>query len=194
MKIAKRILHILFKAVEIFVAFILVIGGLGFGLLYLKPIEINEFLPTLETYILPKNSGLKLNAESMTLRAALENKGLFHIDIKNMTLNKEDNTPALELPDVEFSYSLKHILSLNYVPSDLTLKNAILYLIIGENGQVRLYGNGNEHKTEKKSAFKTGVELSADNNALLDNMIQQILSFRSLSMENTTVKVEDRQK
>ena len=131
MKIIKKFLHIIFKTVEVLVALVLVAGGLGFGLLYIHPFEMKEYLSTIEKYVLPEGSGLQLNADSVTLRAALEHGSLFHIDITNMTLNQSDNTPILDLPEVELSYNLRHILTLNYVPSNLSIKNATLYIMIG---------------------------------------------------------------
>ena len=127
MKIVKRFFHFIFKTIEVLVALMLVSVGLTFGILYIHPVEMKEFLPTLEKYILPAGSGLKLSADSVTLRAALERNGLFHMDITNMTLNNNENAPVLDLPDVEFSYNLKHIFTLNYVPSDLNIKNATYF-------------------------------------------------------------------
>ena len=192
MRIIKAFLHFLFKTIEVSVALILVVGGLGFGLLYVHPIEIKDYLKTIEKYVLPAESGLKLNADSVTLRAAFEHKGLFHIDITNMTVAGKDNAPILELPNVEFSYNLKHVLTLNYVPSDLQIKNATLYLMIAEDGGVKLYGD-----TIQKApgpATQAGIDLSAKESDLVSQIIQKVLSFRSLTMENSTVKVKDKQK
>ena len=188
----KKIISGLFKSIlkitEVILAFVIVIGGLGIGLLYIRPMEIKEFLPTLEKHVLPPDAGLKLDAESVTLRAAFRPEGLFHIDIKNMSVLNQSNDPIIDLPDVELSYTLKRLISLNYIPSNLTVKEAALYLIINPEGQVRLSAAEIVPQRPPK-----GIELS-EKSDLIQKIIDKVLSFRALALENATVKIDDRQK
>ena len=189
MKIVKRILKWLFRIVGILLTLIIVALGLAIGRLYISPMEIKEFLPTLESYILPPESGLKLDAESVTLKAAFTPKGLVHIDIKNMTILK-GKVPALKLPDVEMSYNFKNLTTLNYMPNDLSIRQAQLYLIIAPDGQVYLSGSIPQKEAEENSA----IPLAGDKPTSIDKLFNHLLSLGDISLEKSSVRIEDQQK
>ena len=109
-------MKVIFRFVEMVLAFIIVVGGITLTRLYTHPIEIKEYLPTLEKYILPDNSGLSLKAESLTLSAAFKENGILHINIKEMQVLHSNGDSAIQLPSVTLSYDLWQILKLNYKP------------------------------------------------------------------------------
>ena len=189
MKKKKRLLKYFIKTIGILLTLMVVTFGLAIGRLYVSPIEIKEFLPTLEHYIIPADSGLKLDAESVILSAAFTPKGLLHIDIKNMVVLKE-NQPALKLPDVKVSYNSKNLTTLNYIPGNLSIKHALLYLIIASNGQLYLSGSIPQKEEEKKAA----ISLANGEATSVDKLFDHLFSLGDISLEESTVKLEDHQK
>ena len=123
-------IKVIFRIIETVLAFIIVVIGIGLTCLYTHPIEIKEYLPTIEKHILPKNSGLNLNAESVTLGTAIKDNGILHINIKDMQVLHANGHSAMQLPNVTLSYDLWQILKLNYIPKNVSISDASLYITI----------------------------------------------------------------
>lgn len=192
-KTLRRIIKICIRTIEVVLAFLIVGIGLLLGRLFASPLEVKEFLPTLEKYIMPADSGLTLNADSLTLRAAFNNRGILHIAVQNLKLLKSDGRLALRLPEVDISYNLWSILSVDLTPDNLTIKEASLHLSIDENGQWHLYDASKENG-EDIELNETGVVLERNGPSALDRFVRQILSFDSLSLIDARIKIHDRQK
>ena len=56
-----------------------------FGRLSIKPLNLESFMPEIQSYIFPPNSDFKIHADSITLFAKVTRDGLFHIDIQSIT-------------------------------------------------------------------------------------------------------------
>ncbi|MBQ7413222.1 MAG: hypothetical protein IJV07_02995 [Alphaproteobacteria bacterium] len=192
--IFKKIFHVIVRIIETALAFVIVVGGLALGRLYLSPIEIKDFLPTLERHLLPPDSGLKLDAESVTLHAAFSREGLLHIAVKDLTLIQKNEKAALRLPEVDVFYHLGHILTLNYTPNNIRIQKAFLRLIIDKNGRVSLYSSDLE--TAEKAPPEKVATLPIDNTgtSVLELLIQQLLSLDGVSLTNAGILIDDRQK
>ena len=192
--IIKTMIHCLIRTIEVILAFIIVVGGLALGRLYLSPIEIKDFLPTLEQHLLPPDSDLKLDAESVTLHAAFTREGLLHIAVKDLTLIQKNERAALRLPEVDISYHLGHILTLNYTPNNIRIQKAFLRLIIDKKGQISLYSSDSEPTEETESEKGASLSMDTTGTTVLELLIQQLLSLDGVSLEHAGILIDDRQK
>ena len=186
----KQFWHIIFKITEVITALVIVIIGLTLGRLYLYPIEIKEYLPTVEKYLFPKGSDLKLDAGSVTLRVAFEKTGLFHISMSDVSLLRTDNQPILNLPEVDIAYRFSGLIRLNYTPSDLSIRNATLQLMIDPEGRMHLYGG----KTLPKNPEKSGIILTSGQPNKLEKFLKNLKALNVIQLENAHVLIDDRQK
>ncbi len=131
---------ITYRTVVIFIT--LAALSIGFLLFHLnkKPLDLEFLMPEIQKYVLPENSGLTLEADSILLTAQLTRRGLFHINIKNMSLLGKGEVLILDLPAVEVSYGLLSLLTLNYIPKSVRIDDALLQLTLTKNEELLLHG------------------------------------------------------
>ena len=91
-------------------------------------------LPKVEEYLVPSDK-LHLKADNIVLSASVNKLGLFHIQIDNLELNDVQNKTIIELPNVEFSYGILQLLTLNYIPKNVFVSNAYLNLTLTKDGR-----------------------------------------------------------
>ena len=193
-KIFSKSMKVIFRFVEMVLAFIIVVGGITLTRLYTHPIEIKEYLPTLEKYILPDNSGLSLKAESLTLSAAFKENGILHINIKEMQVLHSNGDSAIQLPSVTLSYDLWQILKLNYIPNNISVSDASLYVTITKEGAFYLYGDKKTENQETLQKNKIPVVIDKDGPTPIRTIIRHILSFDAVSLENCDLNIQDNEK
>ena len=186
----KKGIHIIFRTIEVLIALLIVTFGLTLGRLYLYPVEIKEYLPTIEKYLFPKESDLKLDAGSVTLHVAFEKSGLLHISMSDVSLLRSDNQLILNLPEVDIAYRWGNIIRLNYTPNDLSIRDATLQLMIDPDGHIRLHGG----KISDKNPAGNGVLFSSDQMEKIDKFINGLKALNAIRLENANILIDDRQK
>ncbi len=188
-KAIKRVIKAVVHGMAIVVALGIVMLGLIIGKLYAEPMNITELLPALESYILPEGSNLKLQAKSAMLKASLHDEGLLHIDVADLALVRPDGKIALKLDDVQMSYGLWHIVSLNYMPDTLRINRVVLRIEITPEGNVRLSNRGENEPEETAD----GVWLKGDGAPDIDKTIERLLAFNALALNDISLYVDDQQ-
>ena len=193
-KFFSKFFKLIFKTVEVTLAFIIVIAGIALARLYTNPVEIKEYLPTLEQYILPTDSGLKLQADSLTLKAAFKENGILHISAKNMRVLHANGDIALQLPEVTLSYDFWQILKLSYMPNDISVTDASLHVTIKKDGSFYLYGDNITISDEEYEQEIAPVVIDKSGPTPIRTIIRHILSFDTVSIKNCNLILQDEEK
>lgn len=131
---------ILIRAFVILLTLVFLGTVLLFWRLSLKPLDLEFLMPEIQSYVLPAESGLKLEADSVMLSAHFSRRGLFHVFIRNMSLLGADESLILDLPDVRLSYGLRNIFTLNYMPLTAYVSDMLLQLTLTKEGRLLLQG------------------------------------------------------
>ena len=186
--ISKKTITVCIRIIETFVAFVIVAGGLALGRLYTEPVQMESLLPVFAERLIPAESGLNVQAESVILSAGVDKKGLVAVSIRDLRITRTDGSVVTQLPEVEMVYTLWDVLTLDYVPSVLTFKNAFFQMIIDQNGQLYIQNEANipAPKNVEKRSKKETLQV-------VDAVIRYLLSFRELSFENAKVVIDDRE-
>ncbi|MDR2902668.1 MAG: hypothetical protein LBU87_06165 [Lactobacillales bacterium] len=143
-KIFKVLFGILVKVVEVSVAFLLVIGVLGFWKLSVQPANVDFLMPQLSSYIIPKESGLLVTVDSVMMEAKFRRKGLLHIRIKDLSVLRSDGSVVTKTPEIVMSYGLLSVLTLSYLPDTVVVKEPKVQAIIDPEGKLFIQN----HRTE----------------------------------------------
>ncbi len=189
--------------VELMLALIVVGGGLFLWHLSQKPMNLEPLLPEIESRILPADSGLKLEADSIMLRAEMKRSGILHVDVEGLRLLQKNGDLILDLPAVEVSYGLRHLLTLNYMPTNLTVQKALLHLIISPDGKLYIQEQDEpkiadnalplEEPTETPQDITSQPKTSALVIKDINHFARYLLSFRRLVLEDASVMIDNRQ-
>lgn len=134
--ISKRTIKTVVVSIEIFLALVIVLLGLLFWRLSVEPLNLDFLVPELTHYFIPKESGLTIRTDRIYLKAEKRKSGLLHIDIEGLTVLKENGSVLLDLPHVEISYGLRHLLAFNYMPTNVMIQKAVLRAIINPDGRI----------------------------------------------------------
>ena len=193
-RISKETMTIIIRTIETIIAFIIVAGGLAFWRLYTEPVEMKDMLPELAARIIPAESGLSIQAESVVLSAEVRDEGLIHISIRDLTMTRGDGIVAVRLPNVEMSYGIWHILTLDYTPDNLSIKDPFLQLIVGENGRIYIRDDGTASVDDSAAMIDEKTVSPEKQLAAVDAFLRYILSFNSMSLKDARIVIDDRQK
>ncbi len=170
----------LYRFIETFVAFFLVIFSLAFWKLYTEPMDAKFMLPTLEQHLLPKDSKYSIEVEDAQLSAGFKEDGLFHLDMRGLRLIRPDKTVAINLPTVNLSYGFWHLITFNYMPDKLTIDKPDIRLVIDEEGHWRLQqGKTEEEKVKGRSTIP------------VKSILAHVLSFYKVAITDGVLMVED---
>ena len=178
-KLTKKILRWFYYFAEAMLALVIILGGLAFWHLYTQPMSADFLLPEISKVLLPANEQHSLKVDSSLLYALPDKKGIFHLNIKNLSIVRPDKTTVLSLPEVNLSYGLWHIITLNYLPDYLEILNPALHMIISDNGAFISQDANQTQPTSTNSAF----DFSA--------LIKHLMSFDKLHIVNGQVKIDD---
>lgn len=149
-KISKKTIRLILRGVEITVALIIVLMGLLFWRLSVAPINVDFLVPKLKEHFVPANLPVNIDINSIVLSAAVRDEGILHLQIKDLSVLRQDGTVITDLPDIEMSYGLWRILSLNYMPDALVLKDAFLQAILDEEGNLYLQSKDTDRKRSEE--------------------------------------------
>ena len=133
-KYTRKFLKWLYYFAEAILALIIVLGGLTFWHLYTHPMSADSLLPEITKQLLPSDVSYSINADHSLLYAMPNKKGIVHLNLKNFTVKKEDGQPVVSLPELNLSYGLWHLLTLNYLPDHLEILNPSFHMTINEKG------------------------------------------------------------
>ena len=141
---AKKSLIFLFKFFSRALVILLTLLFLGVAFLFwrlsVKPLDLEFLMPEIQEYILPADEGLKLEADSVLLSARFSRRGLFHISVHNLSLMGKDNSLILDIPDIQVSYGLRNLFTLNYMPLSAYVSDMLLQLTLTADGRLLLQG------------------------------------------------------
>lgn len=168
-KAARFVWKLIRYTIAVTLAFIIVGGGLLFWHLQQKPLDLEFLLPQIEKYIFSKDSHLHLTAESIQLSASMNRWGLFHVSATNVSLYGQENILIMELPSVRVSYGLQHVLTFNYMPSNIRVSDALLKLTLTKEGRLILQ---NQEEETKKELTLSKKDLSSDPQKTTEDKIQ----------------------
>ena len=178
----KQILKWIYCFIEAIIALVFILLGIGFWHLYTQPMTADFLLPEVSSRLLPEDSGYKLEVTSSLLFAEPNRRGILHLNIQQLKVLRSDNTVVLSLPEVNLSYGLWNILTLDYMPDSLEILQPYLRLIINEKGQL-LFQDG-VIKDKKASAEK--IESPA-----LRKIVNHIFSLETLHIVDGRIHVDD---
>ena len=141
---AKKSLIFLWKFFSRTLMIFLTLLFLGLVLLFwrlsVKPLDLEFLMPEIQGYVLPADEGLKLEADSVLLSARFSRRGLFHISVHNLSLMGKDNSLILDIPDIQLSYGLRNLFTLNYMPLSAYVSDMLLQLTLTTDGRLLLQG------------------------------------------------------
>ena len=169
----------LYYFLEAMLALVIILGGLAFWHLYTQPMSADFLLPEISKKLLPNDKQYSLKVDSSLLYALPNKKGIFHLNIKNLSVVRPDDTTALSLPEVNLSYGLWHLITLNYLPDYLEILNPSLHMIIRDGGAFISQDASDTQEPSAAPAF----DFSA--------ILKHLMSFDKLHIANGQVQVDD---
>lgn len=206
---AKKSLIFFIKFFSRALIIILTLLFLGIALLFwrlsIKPLDLEFLMPQLQSYLLPSDEGLKLEADSVLLSARFSRHGLFHISVRNLSLLGKDDSLILDIPDVKISYGLHNLFTLNYMPMSAYISEMLLQLTLTTDGRLLLQGQEgkpvsiaqvqNEGAMPKVIYHKNQYikELTAIRNIILDHagiIISDELNNRRIMLPEVSASLE----
>lgn len=177
-KISKRTLKLILHLTELVVAFVGVIGGLILYQLHTSPMDGRFLLPELEKYVLPADSGYHIQADSVIVSSDWHKPGLIQIDIENMQILRPDDTPAVSLPKALLAYDFWHLITFNYVPSMVLLKQPSVNMVISDEGV----------KVDAASGDKAAAPMDLKK---VRRIIRHLLSFRRVDVMDAQLSIQE---
>ncbi len=176
-KLFRRLFRIVWCLVELVLACIIVAVSLILYELHTSPMDGRFLLPELEKYVLPPDSGYQIQSDSVVISSDWQRPGLIQIDIENMQVLRPDETVEMALPKAMLSYDLWHILTLNYMPSMILLKEPYAHLILSDKGiSVQTKPDEKPHPMD----LDWGKRL-----------VKHMLAFRRISIEDAQLIIDD---
>ncbi len=183
-KISKKTIRLILRGIEITVALIIVLMGLFFWRLSISPMNVDFLVPELKEHFVPKDLPVNIDVNSIVLKAEVRDEGILHLQIKDLSVLREDGSVITDLPDIELSYGLWRILSLNYMPDALVLKDAFLQAVLDEEGNLYLQSKDTDReRTEETPPIKV-----SDFNGFIGYLMQ----FHRLALDNAQVLIDDK--
>ncbi|MBQ9738076.1 MAG: hypothetical protein IJV75_00985 [Alphaproteobacteria bacterium] len=183
-KMSKKTVRLFLRGIEITVALIIVLLGLFFWRLSVSPMNVDFLVPQLKEHFVPKDLPVNIDVNSIVLRAEVRDEGILHLQIKDLSVLREDGSVITDLPDIELSYGLWRILSLNYMPDALVLKDAFLQAVLDEEGNLYLQSKD----TDRERSEETPPIKVSDFNGFIGYLMQ----FHRLALENAQVLIDDK--
>lgn len=184
-KMSRHTLQLIFKSIEITLALVIVLCGLVFWRLSVAPMNVDFLVPELKERFIPKDLPITIDVNSIILSAEVRESGIFHLQIKDLTVLREDGSVVTDLPDIELSYGLKKILTLNYMPDSLVVKQAFLGAILDKDGNFYLQ---NKEVDEKQPDLVVAEPVKVSD---YDGVIRYLMQFRRLIFDDAKVLIEN---
>ncbi len=177
-------MRLFLRGVEITVALIIVLCGLVFWRLSVSPVNVDFLVPDLKEHLIPKNLPIVVDVQSITLGADIREYGVIHLKVRDLSILRQDGSVISSLPEIELSYGLWRILTLNYVPDALTIKEALVQAILDKDGN--LYLQSKDETPSIEAPVAPPVKVSD-----FDSVIQYLVQFRRLFLDNARVVIDN---
>lgn len=142
-KISKILCRILWRLMELVVACVIVAVSLTMYFLHESPMDGQFLMPEIEKYVLPNDSGYHIQSDTVMISSDWQKPGLIQINIKNLRILRPDETEEVSLPRALLAYDFWHLITLNYTPSMLLLRQPKVNLIMSDKG-LSVQGSANE--------------------------------------------------
>lgn len=187
--LSNKSLRFFLRMIEVFIALVIVLGGIAFWRLSVSPMNVDFLIPELKNRFIPKDSPFTLDIRTITLYAKVQDDGLLHLNIKDLSVLRPDGSVITDLPEIEMSYGITRILMLNYMPDTLTIKNALVQAIVDPEGNLYIQGQEGERLQETPNVQvgeKTAMKISD-----INGVVDYILSFRRLELEDAQIMVDN---
>ena len=190
-KISKKATSLCWKALEIFIALIFILGALFLYHLHNEPMDAMKYIPEIEGALFP-DIGYHLQAKKVELTSDWSRDGLIQVDIEDLKILREDDSVLFSVPTAQFSYDFWHILTLNYLPSTIIIEKPFLEMIINEKGELSIKTNENPSYSVNIDTFKKilkrilairELNITDARFHLLDNRIKQEWDVQTANLE-----------
>lgn len=209
-KISKHTLRLMLRTIEVLFAVVIIFVSLAFWRLSVEPLNVDFLAPKLIERFVPKEAGIIVDVRSVELGARAEEDGLFHLQIKDLSVLKPDGAVITDLPKIEMSYGLWRVLTLNYMPDTLTITDPLLQMTIDKDGKFYLQNKKPETAVSApledtaEHAAQTGDEKTAegadskqDSSPFLiadaNGIVHYLMAFKKLELENAQLILDNRQ-
>ena len=176
-KVFKKTFHILWLLTELFFACVIVVAGLTFYILHTSPQDGRFLMPEIEKQVLPKDSGYHIQSDSVIISSDWQKPGLIQIDIENLKILRPDGAVEVALPKALISYDFWHLITLNYMPSMILLKEPYVHLVLTDKGV-----NLQTAKDDRGQA----IDLN-----WIRRLVRHFLSFRRIDIVNADFSIQD---
>ena len=183
-KISKKTIRMILRGIEITLALVIVLAGMMFWRLSTSPMNVDFLVPHLKEHFVPKNLPVDIDVNTIVLSADIRDTGILHLQIKDLTVLRPDGSVITDLPDIELSYGLWRILTLNYMPDTLVLKDAFLQAILDEAGNLYL-----QHKDKDNTPEQSTQPVKVSD---YDAVIGYLMQFHRLVLDDAQVLIEDK--
>ena len=191
----------------IFFSVMVILLGVLYYRLHKEPADLAFLLPKIEAYLSPSKS-LRLSADSVVLSASASRLGLFHVQIDNLELKDSQNKSILELPDVKFSYGLLQFFTFNFVPKNVFVSNAAVYVTLNEKNQFILEDEpvfdsdeakeeieNNDASAGKEQLFSSKTPVLVQNQKIIINdaikFLNRFSKLRRFVLKNSSLTIND---
>ena len=176
-KISKCLIHILWRLLELATACVIVAVSLTMYFLHESPMDGQFLMPEIEKYVLPKDSGYHIQSDSVIISSDWQRPGLIQIDVQNLQILRPDETEEVSLPRALLAYDFWHLITLNYMPSMILLKEPKVDLILSDKG---ISVQGSSHNDPHPMDLDWGKRL-----------VRHFLSFQRIDILDAQFSVQD---
>jgi len=197
-KASKKTAQIILKSIQIFVALLVIVCGFTFWKLSVSPMHIDMWIPQIAERLLPVDTQLVLKTKGAYLKTGFNKKGIFQITIDELTLSQKDGTVLTRLPEVNMVYSLRKLLTLDYIPNTLVIQKPTVQFVIDPQGRWMFQSN---HKQGAKSDAEIQADLIRSEEPLSFSMskenvrriVDYFLSFNRIEIQSGEILLDDQQ-